>query len=55
MKPLVALDRDIIEGFVSSILGSRFDGQTESAEFHRECWDLCTGKDKYIAIAAPRG
>lgn len=55
MKPLVQLDRDVIEGFVSSILGSRFDGQAESAGFHRECWDLCTGKDKYVAIAAPRG
>lgn len=51
----IPLDRDVIEGFVSSVLGSRFDGQTESADFHRECWDLCTGKDRFIAIAAPRG
>lgn len=55
MKPLVALDRDIIGGFVNSVLASRFDGQSESAEFHKECWDLCTGKDKYVALAAPRG
>lgn len=55
MKPIVALDRDVIEGFVSTILASRFDGQAESANFHKECWDLCTGKDKYVALAAPRG
>ncbi len=55
MKPIVALDRDVIGGFVNSVLASRFDGQSESAEFHKECWDLCTGKDKYVALAAPRG
>lgn len=55
MKPVVALDRDVIGGFVSTVLASRFDGQAESAEFHKECWDLCTGKDKYVALAAPRG
>lgn len=55
MKPIVQLDRDVVGGFVSTVLASRFDGQAESADFHKECWDLCTGKDKYVAIAAPRG
>lgn len=55
MKPIVQLDRDVVGGFVSTVLASRFDGQAESAQFHKECWDLCTGKDKYVAIAAPRG
>lgn len=55
MKPSVQLDRDVVGGFVNSVLAGRFDGQSESAEFHKECWDLCTGKDKYVAIAAPRG
>lgn len=55
MKPIVQLDRDVVGGFVSTVLASRFDGQSESAHFHKECWDLCTGKDKYVAIAAPRG
>ena len=55
MKAVVNLDRDVVEGFVSSVLSARFDGASESAGFHRECWDLCTGKDKYVAIAAPRG
>lgn len=49
------LDAKVIEGFVGAILGSRFDGKAESATFHKECWELCTGTDKYVAIAAPRG
>lgn len=55
MKPIVQLDRDVVDGFINTILASRFDGQSESAQFHKECWDLCTGPDKYVAIAAPRG
>lgn len=49
------LDAKIIEGFVGSVLGSRFDGKSESAQFHKECWELCTGPDRFIAMAAPRG
>lgn len=46
---------DVVAGFVASVLGSRFDGRAESAPFHRECWELCTGPDRFIAMAAPRG
>lgn len=49
------LDAKVIEGFVGSVLGSRFDGKSESAQFHKECWELCTGPDRFIAMAAPRG
>lgn len=49
------LDAKVIEGFVGAVLGSRFDGKAESAGFHKECWELCCGTDKYVAIAAPRG
>lgn len=49
------LDRHVIEGFVSSVLGSRFDGRAESAPFHKECWELCTSPERFVAIAAPRG
>lgn len=48
------LNADIIQGFVSSVLGARFDGRSESAPFHRECWELCTGPDRFLALAAPR-
>lgn len=49
------LTSDVISGFVGSVLGSRFDGRTESASFHKECWELCTSKERFVAIAAPRG
>ena len=49
------LNSDVVAGFVGSVLASRFDGQTASPAFHKECWDLCTSKNKFVAIAAPRG
>lgn len=49
------LTADVVQGFVGSVLASRFDGQAASPPFHRECWSLCCGPDKYVAIAAPRG
>lgn len=48
------LDAEILEGFVGSLLKSKFDNPTEIPACHREWWELCTGKDKYVAIAAPR-
>ena len=44
-----------IEGFVGSVLSSRFDGLAKTPEFHRELWELCTGPERFVAIAAPRG
>lgn len=44
-----------VEGFVGSVLASRFDGQSSTPDFHRECWELCCSKEKFVAIAAPRG
>ena len=49
------LSRKVIEGFVGSCLVKNFDGQLTTPEFHREMWDLCCSKDKYVAVAAPRG
>lgn len=51
----VVLNKQIIRGFVGSLLSSGFDDSSESPEFHDECWELCTSKNKYVAIAAPRG
>ena len=48
------LDAKVIEGFVGSVLSSRFDGLAETPEFHKELWALCTGPERFIAIAAPR-
>lgn len=49
------LSKEVIQGFVGSVLAGQFDGQAASPEFHTECWELCTSKEKYVAIAAPRG
>jgi predicted phage terminase large subunit-like protein len=49
------LTADVIQGFLGSVLASRFDGQAASPPFHKECWELCTSNEKYVAIAAPRG
>lgn len=49
------LTGDVIAGFVGSVLAPRFDGQAASPDFHKECWDLCTGPERFLAIAAPRG
>lgn len=49
------LNADVIAGFVGSILGGGFDGRSSTPEFHRECWELCCSKEKFVAMAAPRG
>lgn len=49
------LTSDVIAGFVGSVLASRFDGQSSTPEFHKECWDTCCSDEKFVAIAAPRG
>lgn len=49
------ITRDVVEGFVGSVLSSRFDGQAATPEFHKECWELCCSPDRFVAIAAPRG
>lgn len=49
------LNADVMQGFVGSVLAQRFDGSVPTPPVHREWWELCTGPDKFVAIAAPRG
>ena len=49
------LNAQILEGFASSCLTPYYDDAVPFAEFHREWWSLCCSKDKFVAIAAPRG
>jgi predicted phage terminase large subunit-like protein len=49
------LTADVIAGFVGSVLASRFDGQSSSPDFHKECWELCCSENRFVAMAAPRG
>ena len=51
---MIKLDASIIEGFMRAYLWDSLDGASEFGDFHREMWDYCTRKDKYVAIAAPR-
>jgi predicted phage terminase large subunit-like protein len=51
----VILTAEVVEGFVGSILSSKFDDAVATPAFHREGWRLFTGKDKMVAMAAPRG
>ena len=46
---------ETLEGFVSSVLVSRFDDAAGVPDFHRELWGYACSKDKYVAVAAPRG
>ncbi len=48
------LNASVIHGFVGSLLTKNFDDASETPEFHKECWELCTSKHRYVAIAAPR-
>ena len=50
----MALNANIIHGFVSSVLAPSFDGAVASPSFHKECWELLTSDAKQVAIAAPR-
>lgn len=49
------LNKEILEGFVTSCLTPYFDDASQFANFHREWWELCCSDDKFIAICAPRG
>ena len=49
------LSAQIIEGFVGSCLIKRFDGSAKIPDCHRQWWELVTGQEKFVAIAAPRG
>lgn len=49
------LTADVVEGFVGSILASKFDDAVKTPSFHQEGWRLFCSKDKMVALAAPRG
>ena len=55
MKEKVELSDEIIKGFVGTCLIKRFDGASQIPKFHEEMWDMCTSKNQFVAIAAPRG
>lgn len=52
---MTKLTSEVLEGFVGSMLASKFDGAVKTPEFHKEGWRLFCGQDKMVALAAPRG
>ena len=49
------LTSEVVAGFVGGVLSSRFDGQSATPQFHKECWELCCSDERFVALAAPRG
>jgi len=49
------LTADVIYGFTTSLLLSRFDNPKKTPTFHRELWELVCRPESKVAIAAPRG
>ena len=54
-KEVPLLTAEHIEGFVEGCLKSNFDTPSDIPECHREWWQMCCSKHKFVAIAAPRG
>ena len=55
LQEQVQLTSDIIKGFVGTCLINKFDSASQIPKFHEEMWDLCTSKNRFVAISAPRG
>ena len=51
----IVLTPQLVYGFTSAFLASRFDTPVATPEFHLELWDYMCQDDKRVAIAAPRG
>ena len=49
------LTPQVVEGFVGSILASKFDDPVKTPDFHKEGWKLFCSNNKMVALAAPRG
>lgn len=49
------LTSSVLEGFVNSVLANGFDQRSPTPNCHREWWELCCSKHRFVAIAAPRG
>jgi len=49
------LTTEVVSGFVNACLIKNFDSATEIPAFHKELWKYCCHKEKFVAVAAPRG
>lgn len=51
---MAQLTAQLVHGFTSSLLLSKFDNPVETPEFHHELWELVCSDHPRVAIAAPR-
>ncbi|MEK7874055.1 MAG: hypothetical protein AAB502_09405, partial [Chloroflexota bacterium] len=51
----IALDADVIKGFVNNFLIDGYQDQDPIPNFHVDWWKLYTSSAKNVMIAAPRG
>lgn len=51
----VKLTGELIHGFTTAFLMSKFDDPVPTPNFHLELWDLLCDDAKRVAVAAPRG
>lgn len=51
----VQLSKELIYGFVNTLLAHKFDQRVSTPNFHLELWDLMCRTHERVAIAAPRG
>ena len=52
---MIDLNKSTIEGFVKTVLSSKFEDASETPDFHKEAWEICCSKYPMVAVAAPRG
>ena len=50
----MALSAEVIEGFATSLLAKKYDGQSKTPDCHRHWWKLACDPHPLLAIAAPR-
>lgn len=49
------LTSETIEGLSRTVLARNFDDPKPTPQCHREWWEMCCSRSRYVAIAAPRG
>lgn len=55
MTQEIKLTKELIYGFVNTLLAHKFDQRTATPDFHLELWELMCQEEERVAVAAPRG
>jgi len=52
---MIKVTKEIIHGFMGSVLSAGLGDAVSTPSCHLEWWDLCCSPEKFVAISAPRG